>query len=760
MVTALEPLSAGSVRGETLGRLGRWAFVEEVLGNLACLPVAVGEQAPKRFFCLGILERGERHRSAAPHRCLVGGCRNDGRKPAHVAHSTECRNGGLSDERFLVGTGEFNKPVQRFVVGDLVLTHGPAGHLEYFPGGIVQGREERDLDKGGCKFRCPATHRDIGFVCSKQEAGERVGGHCPESHECPKRCASDTCIVVCTACLCESEVTGVTRHDDGATNRSSVAGQFGHFRRPVRVLMNQIAPAARTRATNAATSTLSAAPAVSEAIRRNQLGLTYNATGRRSVSCGVSIRGWSQGRSPGNFSHARRVKVPVALTGFTRPIATSSAMATATVHPDRTVRICSRMLDDNTQSPMVPTPPTAPASDGSYGAAASDAFSGSLPPDEPVRLPSRKHRWWGVPLALIGVAVPVAALVTNGIRVDHWAFAPGAASPVGTRLTFDDLPQAVVEDDSPGQFLFVTVSGAHLNVLQYGLGRGDDDVRILSREQRFGKADPSQERQIDLQMMRDAKEVAEYVAYQRLGFDAKLKAGAVVVEQVLCLNGEMSNSKACDTKAPAAEYLERGATITEINGTPTPTVDELGPVMAKVKPGDKVTVKYRTAHGEDEKSATFATIASKESDGRPSRALIGFVAHDTYSVELPFRANIDTDAIGGPSAGLAFTLTLIDRLSPGALTGDQRIAVTGTIETDGSVGAIGGLRQKVAAVRRAGAAFFIVPKAQGEDGDDGLAEARTAAGPNLEIVPVANLDEALRALAERGGTPLPERSKQ
>ena len=418
------------------------------------------------------------------------------------------------------------------------------------------------------------------------------------------------------------------------------------------------------------------------------------------------------------------------------------------------------MLDDNTQSPMVPTPPTAPASGGSYGAAASDAFSGSLPPDEPVRLPSRKHRWWGVPLALIGVAVPVAALVTNGIHVDHWAFAPGAASPVGTRLSFDDLPQAVVEDDSPGQFLFVTVSGAHLNVLQYGLGRGDDDVRILSREQRFGKADPSQERQIDLQMMRDAKEVAEYVAYQRLAFDAKLKAGAVVVEQVLCLNGEMSNSKACDTKAPAAEYLERGATITEINGTPTPTVDELGPVMAKVRPGDEVTVKYRTAHGEDEKTATFATIASKESDGKPSRALIGFVAHDTYSVELPFRASIDTDAIGGPSAGLAFTLTLIDRLSPGALTGDQRIAVTGTIETDGSVGAIGGLRQKVAAVRRAGAAFFIVPKAQGEDGADGLAEARTAAGPNLEIVPVANLDEALRALAERGGTPLPQPSKQ
>ena len=128
---------------------------------------------------------------------------------------------------------------------------------------------------------------------------------------------------------------------------------------------------------------------------------------------------------------------------------------------------------------------------------------------------------------------------------------------------------------------------------------------------------------------------------------------------------------------------------------------------------------------------------------------------DTYSVQLPFRATIDTDQIGGPSAGLAFTLTLIDRLSPGSLTGGQKVAVTGTIEDDGSVGAIGGLRQKVATVRRSGARFMLVPTAQGEDGLDGLVEARRAAGSALEIVPVANLEEALAALVARGGAPPP-----
>ncbi|MFM8531310.1 MAG: S16 family serine protease [Ilumatobacteraceae bacterium] len=369
-------------------------------------------------------------------------------------------------------------------------------------------------------------------------------------------------------------------------------------------------------------------------------------------------------------------------------------------------------------------------------------------------MPTRKHRWWAVPLALIGIATPVGALVCNGIQVDHWAVAPGEASPVGSRLDFENLPDGVVEDDSPGQFLFVTVTGAHLNVLQFALGGNDDDVRVLTREQRFGKDDPGQERQIGLQMMRDAKDVAEYVAYQRLGLGARLRAGEVVVAHLLCLNGEITKSDDCDTPAPAAGLLERGSTITAVDGVPTPTVDDLGPVMEKRQPGDEVTVTYRPIQGGEEKIATFRTIASRETAGAPSRALIGFIAHDTYSVELPFRAEIDTDSIGGPSAGLAFTLSLIDRLSPGSLTGGQKVAVTGTIQDDGSVGAIGGLRQKVVAVRRSGARFMLVPTAQGDQGDDGLIEARRAAGDDLEIVPVANIEEALAALAARGGTPL------
>jgi PDZ domain-containing protein len=136
----------------------------------------------------------------------------------------------------------------------------------------------------------------------------------------------------------------------------------------------------------------------------------------------------------------------------------------------------------------------------------------------------------------------------------------------------------------------------------------------------------------------------------------------------------------------------------------------------------------------------------------PNRTIVGFTPRDTRTVSVPFDVDIDTAQIGGPSAGLAFTLALIDALTPGPLTGDVKIAVTGTIDANGNVGAIGSLPQKADAVRRAGASVFIVPDGQGPDE---LARAREIAGDGVEIVTVGTLDEALQVIADRGGQEQP-----
>jgi PDZ domain-containing protein len=111
---------------------------------------------------------------------------------------------------------------------------------------------------------------------------------------------------------------------------------------------------------------------------------------------------------------------------------------------------------------------------------------------------------------------------------------------------------------------------------------------------------------------------------------------------------------------------------------------------------------------------------------------------------MPFDITVDSAGIGGPSAGLAFTLGVLDTVTPGELTGGHTVAVTGTIDIDGRVGPVGGVAQKTAAVRAAGIDVFLVPPQEYED-------ARAHAGRDVRIVRVATLEEALVALGRQGG---------
>jgi PDZ domain-containing protein len=151
---------------------------------------------------------------------------------------------------------------------------------------------------------------------------------------------------------------------------------------------------------------------------------------------------------------------------------------------------------------------------------------------------------------------------------------------------------------------------------------------------------------------------------------------------------------------------------------------------------------------------TVVVVLSASPDD-PDRTIVGFRPFDTRAIMLPFEVDIETNDIGGPSAGLAFTLALIDELSPGDMTGGRNIAVTGTISLDGSVGAIGGLPQKVSAVHQNGIDVFLVPASQVELEDPEQRQRLDDAGKGeVEIIPVATLDEALDVLVELGGDPL------
>jgi PDZ domain-containing protein len=160
-------------------------------------------------------------------------------------------------------------------------------------------------------------------------------------------------------------------------------------------------------------------------------------------------------------------------------------------------------------------------------------------------------------------------------------------------------------------------------------------------------------------------------------------------------------------------------------------------VFTVLRDGERLDVKVRLGERKDADAGEPVTYA-------------GIFTQQEVRHQLPLSVDIDTQRVSGPSAGLAFTLAIIDQLTPGSLTGGKNVAITGAIKEDGSVEIVGGVEQKAVTARRAGAKFMIVPKGEVQD-------ARSRAG-DMKVVGVDTVDDALRVLERAGGAPIASRA--
>ncbi|MCM3627140.1 PDZ domain-containing protein [Paenibacillus glycanilyticus] len=188
--------------------------------------------------------------------------------------------------------------------------------------------------------------------------------------------------------------------------------------------------------------------------------------------------------------------------------------------------------------------------------------------------------------------------------------------------------------------------------------------------------------------------------------------------------------------APAKSLIKAGDVIIALNGKSISNMTELTDYMVnQVKPGDRVEVTLR--RGQETVKVQVPTGEAEAAGDLPKRAAFGIGAQNDWHADIPrqieYRHYIAH--IGGPSHGAMLTLALIDQLTPGGVTHGVRVAGTGTIEPDGSIGLVGGIPQKAYAVSRTDADVFFVPVAS-------LEEAKAAA-PGLNIVPVKTIDEVL-----------------
>jgi PDZ domain-containing protein len=194
---------------------------------------------------------------------------------------------------------------------------------------------------------------------------------------------------------------------------------------------------------------------------------------------------------------------------------------------------------------------------------------------------------------------------------------------------------------------------------------------------------------------------------------------------------------------PSAGKLREGDAIDGVNGKPVANLEQFQDIVKTTRPGDDLVVDYRRRDKDNPIGRTTIKLGSN-----PDREH-GFLGIGVLDVPwADFTIDFNLANIGGPSAGLMFSLAVVDKLTTGDLNGGKFVAGTGTITADGEVGSIGGITHKMLAAHEAGASVFLVPA-------DNCAEAKTDPQDDLELVKVGTLTEAVDALntLSAGGEP-------
>lgn len=185
----------------------------------------------------------------------------------------------------------------------------------------------------------------------------------------------------------------------------------------------------------------------------------------------------------------------------------------------------------------------------------------------------------------------------------------------------------------------------------------------------------------------------------------------------------------------AANRLEPGDVVLTVNGQQVTDVASAGEAIGRTPRGQKVNVTVRRK-GEEK---SFALTPRYEGE----RALVGIVLSRGF--EFPVKVNFALDGIGGPSAGMIFALAIYDEMTPGDLTGGKKIAGTGTIDEQGTVGPIGGIRQKMIGARSDGAEFFLAPSANCDEVTGHIPE-------GLQVVKIDLLSDAINSVEQIAST--------
>jgi PDZ domain-containing protein len=315
---------------------------------------------------------------------------------------------------------------------------------------------------------------------------------------------------------------------------------------------------------------------------------------------------------------------------------------------------------------------------------------------------------------IAALTVPFAlAFAAAWVRLPYYAVGPGPANDVGPLIDVEDVPRY----PSDGKLIMTTVRFQQVTALGSLVAWIDESQFVVGEDEILPPgADREQEAERAVSQMDQSKIDASIVVLSELfDYPSEHGRGALI--------------EAIGPECPADGELFVGDVVLAIDGRRVASTRDARRAIDGVPLDEPVAFRVR-AGGE-----THTIELTREPCAGSDEPLVGINMVNAF----PFPIEISSGDVGGPSAGLMFSLGLYDALTPGDLTGGRTIAGTGTITPAGEVGGIGGIVDKVIGAERAGASVFLVPAGN-------MQELRGADTGDLQLVSVATFDEAVEEL--------------
>ena len=309
------------------------------------------------------------------------------------------------------------------------------------------------------------------------------------------------------------------------------------------------------------------------------------------------------------------------------------------------------------------------------------------------------------------------------VKTDYYFMSPGP--PYQWEIDYGEIKNY----DFEGNLYQLTVRRDEANALIYAWSLINDSYDLYPREEILPDGvTPKELSEISMQNMRTSENVAIAVALKNVGYEISSKGDGVSVVGIL-------------DDSPVKEKLKKGDLLNSINNVKISSTTEFISTLRTYSIGETVSIGLlREVNGELKQISVETTLIEHvEYEGEP---MVGFLATTVNErFDFPFDIDIKTGNVGGPSAGLMMALNVYNNLIPEDITNSMVVAGTGTIEIDGSIGPVGGVKQKIIAAKRAGAELILVPVANFE-------EAKSFETDKTAIVAVDSFDEALSVISQ------------